>query len=278
METFSVLLAICVGNSPVPGEFPTQRPVTRSFDVFFHLRLNYRLSKHWWGWWFETPSCPLWNHCNEKYNSPCIYAHIKGLVPNCSNSCMLAMELLQTCTKPSIWANMFLCKLISPTIVCSCKCITSHLTPEFINLYSQVLPNDTKRWPCAYYVGTLVSQISVNREKSTQVLGNTKHMMHHDMDTLSTLLGPLCWESTELQRTASTKSQECRAFIVSLLLVWRTSLSRNIWVASEMRCLNSLMPSDAYMGQWTNHHWFRWWFVTWSAPSHYLNHCWNIVD
>ena len=38
METFSALLAICAGNSPVPGEFPTQRPVTRSFDVFVHLR------------------------------------------------------------------------------------------------------------------------------------------------------------------------------------------------------------------------------------------------
>ena len=45
METFSALLAICAGNSPVPGEFPAQRPVTRSFDVFFHLRLNKRLSK-----------------------------------------------------------------------------------------------------------------------------------------------------------------------------------------------------------------------------------------
>ena len=33
METFSALLAICAGNSPVPGEFPSQRPVTRSFDV-----------------------------------------------------------------------------------------------------------------------------------------------------------------------------------------------------------------------------------------------------
>ena len=43
METFSALLAICAGNSPVPGEFPAQRPVTRSFDVFFHLRLNKRL-------------------------------------------------------------------------------------------------------------------------------------------------------------------------------------------------------------------------------------------
>ena len=45
METFSALLAICVGNSSVPGEFPTQRLVTRSFDVFFDLRLNKRLSK-----------------------------------------------------------------------------------------------------------------------------------------------------------------------------------------------------------------------------------------
>ena len=40
METFSALLALCVGNSPVPGEFPTQRPVTRSFDVSFDLRLK----------------------------------------------------------------------------------------------------------------------------------------------------------------------------------------------------------------------------------------------
>ena len=52
-------------NSPVTGEFPTQRPVTRSFDVFFDLRLNKRLSKQWWGWWFETPSRPWWRHCNE---------------------------------------------------------------------------------------------------------------------------------------------------------------------------------------------------------------------
>ena len=42
-----------------------QRPATRTFDVFFDLRLNKRLSKHWWGWWFETPSCSLWHHCNE---------------------------------------------------------------------------------------------------------------------------------------------------------------------------------------------------------------------
>ena len=53
------------------GEFtghrwiPRTKPVTRSFDVFFHLRLNKRLSKQSWARWFETPSCSFWRHCNE---------------------------------------------------------------------------------------------------------------------------------------------------------------------------------------------------------------------
>ena len=50
MVTFSALLAFCVGNSPITGEFPSQRPVTRSFDVFFDLHLNKRLSKQSWDW------------------------------------------------------------------------------------------------------------------------------------------------------------------------------------------------------------------------------------
>ena len=69
METFSALLAICAENSPVPGEFTAQRPVTRSFDVIFDLRLNKQLSKQWWGWWFETLSHPLWRHRNAMLNS-----------------------------------------------------------------------------------------------------------------------------------------------------------------------------------------------------------------
>ena len=64
MESFSALLAICAGNSPASGEIPTQRPVTRNFDVFFDLCLNKLLRKQSWGWWFETSSCPLWRHCN----------------------------------------------------------------------------------------------------------------------------------------------------------------------------------------------------------------------
>ena len=45
METFSALLALRAGNLPVTGEFPSQRPVTRSLDVIFDLRLSKRLSK-----------------------------------------------------------------------------------------------------------------------------------------------------------------------------------------------------------------------------------------
>ena len=65
METFSALLALCAGNSPVTGEFPAQRPVTRSFDVFFDLGLNRQLSKQWRLWWFETLPHSLWSHCDN---------------------------------------------------------------------------------------------------------------------------------------------------------------------------------------------------------------------
>ena len=66
METFFALLAICAGNLPFTGEFPSQRPVTRSFGMFFGL--NKRLSKQWWGWWLETPSHSLWRRRHVKQN------------------------------------------------------------------------------------------------------------------------------------------------------------------------------------------------------------------
>ena len=45
---FRVTGPLC-GEFTGPGEFPAQRPVTRSFDVFFDLRPNKRLSKQPWG-------------------------------------------------------------------------------------------------------------------------------------------------------------------------------------------------------------------------------------
>ena len=87
MGKFSELLAICAGNSPVPGEFPALRPVTRSFDDFFDLHPNKLLSKQWWGWWFETPSCPLRRHRNEMAtilaygNFKCIHLNGNDIIP-----------------------------------------------------------------------------------------------------------------------------------------------------------------------------------------------------
>ena len=58
------------GNTSVTGGFSSQRPVTRSFDVFFHAHLNKRLSKASRGWWFETLRRSLWRHCNAIQTYP----------------------------------------------------------------------------------------------------------------------------------------------------------------------------------------------------------------
>ena len=67
MKSFSVLLALCEGNSPITGENPSQRPVTQSFAVFFYLGLKQQLSKPWRRRWFETLSRSLWHHYTEKF-------------------------------------------------------------------------------------------------------------------------------------------------------------------------------------------------------------------
>ena len=84
MEAFSVLLALCAGNSPVTGEFRLQRPVAPSFDVFFDPCLNKRLSKQSWGWWFVSPSRSLSRHCNgvlyfDIGDWICLFASTTGL-------------------------------------------------------------------------------------------------------------------------------------------------------------------------------------------------------
>ena len=64
METFSALLSLCEGNPPITGGFPSLMPVMRSFEIFFDLRMNKRLSKQSRRRWFETPSHSLWRHCH----------------------------------------------------------------------------------------------------------------------------------------------------------------------------------------------------------------------
>ena len=75
METFSALLALCAGNSPVTGEFPSQRPLKQNFDVFVDLRLNKQLSKPSRRRWFETPLHSLWRLCNVRNTLRRDFAH-----------------------------------------------------------------------------------------------------------------------------------------------------------------------------------------------------------
>ena len=91
METFSALLVICAGNSPVPGELPAQRPVTRSLDVLFDLRLNKRLSKQSWGWWFETLSRRLWRHRNVDDIHTGVETYIAFVAAFASKKCFFSL-------------------------------------------------------------------------------------------------------------------------------------------------------------------------------------------
>ena len=110
METFSALLVLYAGNSPVTGEFPAQRPVTRSFDIFFDLRLNKRLSKQSWGWWLDTPSRPLWRHCNDfcqldenaRGNWNQLYVHAAHPSSGASNSAPQLFTFTCTATSPAV--------------------------------------------------------------------------------------------------------------------------------------------------------------------------------
>ena len=80
------------------GEFtghrwiPPQRPVTRSFDVFFDLDQIKRLSKQSRGWWFETPSCPFWRHCDNYHEKFMMRRHAWVDIQNYSFWTLLILD------------------------------------------------------------------------------------------------------------------------------------------------------------------------------------------
>ena len=80
------VLALCEGNPPVAGVFPSQRPVTRSIGVFFDVRLNKRLSKQSGSRWFETSWCSIWRHYDD---SNLIYRHSRTLARVATVTCWL---------------------------------------------------------------------------------------------------------------------------------------------------------------------------------------------
>ena len=122
---FRVTGPLC-GEFTGPGEFPTQRPVTRSFDVFFDLRLNKRLSKHSWGWWFETLSWSLWRHHNDFHRrSYCMASPIFHVIS--AWWCLYVSQAGQYCFGVRFFAS-------SVTTHCLGECwLNLHLNSQKIN-------------------------------------------------------------------------------------------------------------------------------------------------
>ena len=141
----SALLSLCAGNSPVTGEFPSQRPVTRSFDLFFDLRLKNRLSKQPRRRRFETPSGPLWRHCNmEEWILHVVYLHYihsgtcsprsQKVLPNASQfdhflaskSCLISFTLSWKTISEALDRLHIQCCFIQVSM-CVCACVRAYV-------------------------------------------------------------------------------------------------------------------------------------------------------
>ena len=100
MEAFSPLLVIGAGNLPVPGEFPTQRPVTRNFDVFFRQGAK---QTTFLNWFYQFAILPLLNECYE-------FAHTRDI----RNMTQMPQEpSLSVCPKRHISVCLLFCLLFS---------------------------------------------------------------------------------------------------------------------------------------------------------------------
>ena len=202
METFSALLAICAGNSAVPGEFPAQRPVTRSLKVFFDLRLNKRLSKQSWGWWFETLPSPLWRHCNGT-SMVLIYMFCPG--PGFA-------ECVSVCQSLDYQIGRFIEKNFPCT---SHTKISKKMLIEPPNVFKEavfdnIVPNITYR-------------ITINFAHRTASF--SKMLMTSWHRHTSRITGHMCTEPARCRWTPSLKVQYIRALMISLLLAWRNKPS-----------------------------------------------------
>ena len=153
METFSALLAICAGNSPVPGEFPTQSPVTRSFDVYFDLRPNKRLSKQSWGWWFETLSCSLWRHRNEeRIYIPLLKTHADAacdLIAWCLGFVINIINIIRK-FQDHLWKTLILVNLYIPC--CASRHKNSKYNTNMIHQCNDIL---VLNWYLFYFFSTI---------------------------------------------------------------------------------------------------------------------------
>ena len=187
---FRVTGPLC-GEFTGSGEFPTQRPVTRSFEVFFDLRLNKRLSKQPWGWWFEMPSWSLWRQCNGFCNSAFTIIFIGGNYFSIDNktrrliiltniACYLKFDILiwtktsWTCSftlnnRNYTWLNTYQFSYLKFRLLakwyCKSKIVILAINKPPRRLYSRVNNVETHTQPGTAFVN-IVYLISVSTVKS----------------------------------------------------------------------------------------------------------------
>ena len=83
---------------------PAQRPVTRNFDVFFHLRLNKQLSKQWWGWWFEKLRC----HCTQYDVTAMIYCEIVPRSLDLTDGKSTLVQIMAWCCQATLHSKQYM--------------------------------------------------------------------------------------------------------------------------------------------------------------------------
>ena len=222
METFSALLAICAENSPVPGEFSTQKPVTRRFGVFFDLRLNKRLSKQSCGWWFEPLSSSLWRHSNDV----CILLHQSKTVwyYHCElwidrwTIIILLMNISHKWIRQQ-WQWQYLLRPVTtifPVSVCGWLLYGKYFSPPYhtcsANSFAYVLitplQNDGRASKCE-------RTQTLEKKSSWQTRVRVRlHKMHRML-----YIQNQSWYSTEVQQFNNTCNSEVQNILVHLPLI-----------------------------------------------------------
>ena len=209
------------------GEFPAQKPVTRSFDIFFDLCLNKRLSKQSWGWWFETPWHPIWRHCNVV--SACSYY---DLMPNKGNR-PLQMQMMtkfhgqraHDAITTELWrqndvATSFWCH--NEVIIASCARWDICIYPFYVGLY------------VAGFVGCLYVYIREKKKKKKTLEANRHHTINSANDNIyqclitnivymytCLCLALLLWKD---EPTGTKKTDDCRPPDLSYSLITEESV------------------------------------------------------
>ena len=177
METCSALLAFCARNSPVTGEFHSQRPATWSwFDASFDLYLNKQSRKQSRRRWFDMPTRSLWRHCNY-YGMPGeAYTYTRlwnewSLVYCSLIECRLFWCQVINWTK----ADVLLFRHQKHTLWIFC------LNYKFSRKFAISKEMSSKRWPfCSSINMCLVSVLQITLQwRHNDRDGVSNHQLHH---------------------------------------------------------------------------------------------------